>query len=358
MADSSKTEKATPKKRRDERKKGNIFFSNDAVSVMVLLVSFWVIRLTASGAVDQLESFFRYCMGLATGGTGAMPTEQGGNLLYQLLLVFVKTAGPILATAALVGVAVTFFQTKMLISGESLKPKWSRLNPLQGVKRLFSLRSIIEALKGLLKIFLLLLLIYRFISGALLSFTKYLGADLPSACGHLFNESFQMVNQIMIAYIVLAGADIFYQWWDYERQIKMSKQEIKEEYKQMEGDPQVKGKIKELQRRMAQSRMMQQVPQADVVIKNPTHFAVALRYRPDVDEAPVVLAKGQDHLALRIIKMAEEHQVTVMENVPLARALYASTELNRPIPPEFYNAVAEVLVYIYRMDSSLKQGGK
>ena len=131
-----------------------------------------------------------------------------------------------------------------------------------------------------------------------------------------------------------------------------------EEYKQMEGDPQVKGKIKELQRRMAQSRMMQQVPQADVVIKNPTHFAVALRYRPDVDEAPVVLAKGQDHLALRIIKMAEEHQVTVMENVPLARALYASTELNRPIPPEFYNAVAEVLVYIYRMDSSLKQGGK
>ena len=137
------------------------------------------------------------------------------------------------------GVAVTFFQTKMLISGESLKPKWSRLNPLQGVKRLFSLRSIIEALKGLLKIFLLLLLIYRFISGALLSFTKYLGADLPGACGHLFDESFQMVNQIMIAYIVLAGADIFYQWWDYERQIKMSKQEIKEEYKQMEGDPQV-----------------------------------------------------------------------------------------------------------------------
>ena len=220
MADSSKTEKATPKKRRDERKKGNVFFSNDAVSVAVLLASFFVLKLTATPMVEQIYRFLQYAMGL------------------------------------------------------------------------------------------------------------------------------------------VAGADVFYQWWDYERQLRMSKQEIKEEYKQMEGDPQVKGKIKELQRRMAQSRMMQQVPQADVVIKNPTHFAVALRYRPDVDEAPVVLAKGQDHLALRIIKMAEEHQVTVMENVPLARALYASTELNRPIPPEFYNAVAEVLVYIYRMDSSLKQGGK
>lgn len=352
MADSSKTEKATPKKRRDERKKGNIFFSNDAVSVMVLLVSFWVIRLTASSAVEQLESFFRYCMGLAAGGAEAVPSEQGGGLLVQLLMVFLKTAGPILATAALVGVAVTFFETKMLISGESLKPKWSRLNPIQGVKRLFSLRSIIEALKGLLKIFLLLLLIYRFISGALLSFTKYLGTDLPSACSHLFDESFQMVNQIMIAYIVLAGADIFYQWWDYERQIKMSKQEIKEEYKQTEGNPQVKGKIKEIQRKMAQSRMMQKVPQADVVIRNPTHFAVALRYKPDTDAAPIVLAKGQDHIALRIVQLAEENGVPLVENVSLARALYATTDLGQQIPPELYGAVAEVLVYLYQMNGN------
>jgi flagellar biosynthetic protein FlhB len=132
--------------------------------------------------------------------------------------------------------------------------------------------------------------------------------------------------------------------------MKMSKQEVKEEYKQTEGDPQVKGKIRDLQRQRARNRMMQQVPQADVVIRNPTHFAVALRYKPEKDNAPVVLAKGQDELALRIVKVAEEHGVTVIENVPLARALYAQAELDREIPPALYGAVAEVLVYIFRLN--------
>ena len=131
---------------------------------------------------------------------------------------------------------------------------------------------------------------------------------------------------------------------------KISKEEVKEEFKQLEGDPKVKGKIRQLQRQMAQSRMMQQVPNADVVIKNPTHFAVALRYKPDQDAAPIVLAKGQDEVALRIIKTAEEHQVTVIENIPLARALYAQSELNRQIPTELYGSVAEVLVYIFRLN--------
>ncbi|MGN8968985.1 flagellar biosynthesis protein FlhB [Intestinimonas sp. HCP28S3_D6] len=354
MADSSKTEKATPKKRRDERKKGNIFFSNDAVSVAVLLASFAVIRVMGPGAVEQMEAFLRYCMALATDVETESLTGTLNGLLMQFLLTFAKTAGPILAVAVVVGIAVTLFQTKMLLSGESLKPKWDRLNPIQGMRRLFSLRSVIEALKGLLKIGVLLLLMYQFIDGVVDLFTKNFYTDLTSAAAHIFSTAFQMVMEIMVAYIVLAGADIFYQWWDYERQIRMSKQEIKEEFKQMEGDPQVKGKIKEAQRKMAQSRMMQQVPKADVVIRNPTHFAVALRYRPDQDAAPVVLAKGQDELALRIVHKAEESHVAVVENVPLARALYATTELNRPIPPELYNAVAEVLVYLYRMDGKLK----
>ncbi|HIS65864.1 MAG TPA: flagellar biosynthesis protein FlhB [Candidatus Avoscillospira avistercoris] len=354
MADSSKTEKATPKKRRDERKKGHIFFSNDAVSVVVLLACFWTIKLLGPGAAEELASFFYFCMHMATDSTGLPGTE----LVIRLLVSFAKTAGPLLAVSVAAGLGATFFQTRLLVSGESIRPKLSRLNPIQGFTRLFSLRSIIEALKGLLKILLLLVLIYQFISGVVGLFTKYLDTDLPTACAHLFEETFRMVNQILLVYVVLAGADVFYQWWDYERQMRMSKQEIKEEYKQMEGDPQIKGKIKEAQRRRAQSRMMQQVPQADVVIRNPTHFAVALRYNAERDDAPVVLAKGQDELALRIVRIAEEHQIAVVENVPLARALYASTELNMPIPPELYNAVAEVLVYLYRMDGKLKKGEK
>ena len=153
-----------------------------------------------------------------------------------------------------------------------------------------------------------------------------------------------------VAFTVLAFADYLYQWWDYERQLKMSKQEIKEEYKQLEGDPQVKGKIKEIQRRRAQQRMMQQVPGADVVIRNPTHFAVALRYKPERDDAPVVVAKGVDELAQRIAKVAEENGVAVVENVPLARALYAHADLDRQIPQEFYGPVAEVLVYVLKLD--------
>lgn len=231
-----------------------------------------------------------------------------------------------------------------------MRPKLSRISPIQGFKRLFSMRSIVEALKGLLKISVLLFLIYRYIAGLVNLFTKYLYTDVTAACAHLFEESFWMAVQIGAAFAVLAAADVFYQWWDYERQLRMSKQEIKEEYKQTEGDPKIKGKIKEAQRKLAQSRMMQQVPKADVVIRNPTHFAVALRYRPDQDPAPVVLAKGQDEMAARIVRTAEEHHVAVVENVPLARALYGSVDVNQVIPPELYNAVAEVLVYLYRIN--------
>ena len=354
MADSSKTEKATPKKRRDERKKGNVFFSNDAVSVAVLLASFFVLKLTATPMVEQIYRFLQYAMGLVAGAAHTGLQDNLSGLVLEMLKTFLFAAGPLLATPAVVAVAATFFQTKLLVSGEALKPKFSRINPLQGIKRLFSLRSVIEALKGILKITVLLFLIYQFLVGIVDTFTKYLHTDLAVACAHLVDEGFQMVMQIAIAFVVLAGADVFYQWWDYERQLRMSKQEIKEEYKQMEGDPQVKGKIKEVQRRMAQSRMMQQVPKADVVIRNPTHFAVALRYHPETDGAPIVLAKGQDELAGRIVRKAEEHHIAIIENVPLARALYATAELNREIPPELYNAVAEVLVYLYRMDEKLK----
>lgn len=352
MADSSKTEKATPKKRRDERKKGNIFFSNDAVSVAVLLSGFFVLKLTVPGAIEAIYDFLQHCMELASQESPTNFVADLGDLFTSLLLAFLKAAGPVLAATVVAGVGVTFFQTKLLVSGELLKPKFSRINPLQGFKRLFSLRSVIEALKGLLKIGILLYIVFQFLSSVYLIFTKYLYTDLVTAATHMFDQLFQLVIQISVAYIVLAGADIFYQWWDYERQIKMSKQEIKEEYKQTEGDPQIKGKIKEMQRKMAQSRMMQQVPNADVVIRNPTHFAVALRYRAEKDNAPVVLAKGQDELAARIVRTAMEHKVAVIENVPLARALYATTEINQEIPPELYNAVAEVLVYLYRLDST------
>ena len=350
MADSSKTEKATPKKRRDERKKGNVFLSQDAVSVVTLLGSFSAFWLLAGRIGEQLAGFMGFCFSkVAVAGELA-----SGDLLHELTMqalgLMLRTVLPITLVTAGCAIVATFAQTKLLVSSELMKPKFSRINPLEGFKRLFSLKSVINALKGILKITILMIIIYFSLTGMFHESSKYLYSDIRAAGAHLFDVGMGMVVRIVIAFVALAAADFLYQWWDYERQIRMSKQEIKEEYKQMEGDPQIKGKIKEMQRRRAQSRMMQQVPQSDVVIKNPTHFAVALRYHPDEDNAPIVLAKGQDELALRIVKTAEENGVAVVENVPLARALYAQTDLDQEIPPSLYNEVAEVLVYIFRLN--------
>ncbi len=354
MADSSKTEKATPKKRRDERKKGNVFLSQDAVAVVTLLGSFAVFWILAGKIAEQLAGFMGFCLAKCDLAGDLVIGDILHEIVTQSLSLLAGTVLPITLATVLCAVVATFAQTRLLVSGELMKPKFSRINPLEGFKRLFSLKSVINALKGFLKICILMVIVYLSIKGMFQESAKYLYVDLRTSCAHLFSQGMDMIVKIGIAFIALAALDFMYQWWDYERQLRMSKQEIKEEYKQTEGDPQIKGKIKEMQRKRAQSRMMQQVPQADVVIRNPTHFAVALRYRPERDAAPIVLAKGMDELALRIVKVAEENKVAVIENVPLARALYADAELNQEIPPELYNPVAEVLVYIFRLNDKQK----
>ncbi len=324
--------------------------SRDAVAVASLLGTFATLWLLTGTFAQQLGGFMALCLTTAA----EEPREVvglSGELSMQALALLAKTVGPVVGVAIVCAVAATFAQTQFLVSTESMKPKFSRLNPLEGFKRLFSLKSLVETLKGIIKIAILMTIVFLSIRDMFLESSRYLYTDLTAACAHLVEVAGGMVMRICIAFVAVAAMDFFYQWWDYERQMKMTKQEVKEEYKQMEGDPQVKGKIKEIQRRRAQQRMMQQVPGADVVIRNPTHFAVALRYKPDRDDAPIVLAKGQDNVALRIVQIAEENKVAVIENVPLARALYAQTELNQFIPPELYSAVAEVLVYIFKLNS-------
>ena len=347
-----KTEKATPKRRRDERKKGNVLMSKDAVTVTTLIGSIAAFFLFSDFLLEQLYHVWDLCFSYIADGYVGMFPHISRTLFQRCLLSFLLACLPFLLITAILAVSATFYQTKLLFATEKLRPNFSHLNPLNGFKRLFSLRSIIEAVKGLLKISVLLVLMFRYYKNVLPDFTSFLDMDLSQACSILFDDILILMIQIAAAFVAIAFFDYLYQWWDYERQLRMSKQEIKEEYKQTEGDPQIKGKIKQIQRQRAQQRMMQQVPQADVVIRNPTHFAVALRYDSKRDNAPVVLAKGMDELALRIVRVAEEHQVAVVENVPLARSLYASTELDREIPPELYGAVAEVLVYVLKLDKT------
>ncbi len=318
-----------------------------------LIMAYAMLRILAPTFVEQTSRFILYCMGEAV--LAEMSFQQHlQELLRQSGMVLVLTVGLFALPMIVVSVAATFFQTRMLVTTESLKPSFSKINPIQGFKRLFSIKGVIETVKGLLKIILLLWLVYQNLMDMIAENHKYLYTDLTRAVSHTYDSILTMIFQIIIAFAVIAAADYFYQRWDYERQLRMSKQEIKEEYKQTEGDPKIKGKIKERQHYMARMRMMQQVPQADVVIRNPTHYAVALRYHPETDNAPIVLAMGQDELALRIIQVAEENKVAVVENIPLARALYAGAELGKEIPPEFYSAVAEILVYIFRLNNDTR----
>ncbi len=347
-----RTEKATPKRRRDERKKGNVLQSKDIVTVFTLIGGFYALKLTFMSSYSALKGcmlkYFSYMQNKAE-----LSQDLIREMAFDSVLVAARIIAPLMACIVFLSIAATVFQTKPLFVLDSLKPKFNRLSPLQGFKKIFSVRSIVEVLKGIIKISILFYLLYDFIGKQIIELPKLFTLEIPAACGYMFQTVFNMALRIGMAFAVISVFDFFYQWWDYERQLKMSKQEIKEEYKQLEGDPQVKGKIKELQRKMAMSRMMQQVPDADVVIRNPTHFAVALHYDPEKHVAPILLAKGQDEMALRIVRVAEENEIFIVENKPLARAIYATTDLNQQLPPEFYGAVAEILVHVYRLNHKI-----
>ena len=349
-----KTEKATPKRRSDERKKGNVMMSRDVVAVATLLGSLVMLRAMSGVVMQRAEDILYTCFDyIGRSYAGFLPTI-GRELALKCLTAIAVVAGPFLLVTLILSVAATFAQTRMLVTTEPLKPKLSKLNPLSGFKRLFSLNSVVELIKNLIKISILLYLIYDYFTTVVVSFGRFLDMELNQAAEILFEDIFQLVLRVVVAFTAVAFFDYLYQRWEYERKLRMSKQEIKEEYKQMEGDPKVKGKIKEIQRQRARERMMQQVPGADVVIRNPTHVSVALRYKPEKDNAPVLVAKGLDELALRIVKVAEENHVTVVENVPLARSLYAAVDLGREITPDFYGPVAEILVYVLKMDQEAK----
>ena len=342
-----KTERATPKKRRDERKKGNVFSSKDVINLISILMSFYFLRFYFPVLTAKVFEFVHRFMGyMATVQTGT------GNFSRTVLLdvgvALVITIIPLLLVAILAAVVGTGLQTRFLFSAEALKPKFSRLNPLQGIKRLFSARSFVELFKSLIKISVILYVLYNFYQNRLVEIARLLHMDVISGVAYILNTVISLIFQICLVFVAIAFADYLFQRWDYEKNIRMTKQEVKEEYKQLEGDPKVKSQIKQRQRKFAMSRMIQQVPTADVIIRNPTHYAVALKYDIDNDNAPVVVAKGSDEIAVRIIEVAEANDVHVTENVELARALFAASELNQEIPFDLYRAVAEILAYVFR----------
>lgn len=347
-----KTEKASDKKRRDERKKGNIFQSQDLSSALVLLGVFGTLKALGPSFGSAIESGITEIYGHID-DTIAGPNDMR-TLLGDILLLLAKVMLPLFAASIAVSMAATFAQTRFLVVPSQVAPKFERVSILQGFKKMFSLKSVVEMVKSLLKISLLIIVIFMDAYPQMSVAMRIFDAGLPTALSWISSLVIDVALKAGVVLLVIGVADYFFQWWDYERNIMMSKQEVKDEYKITEGNPEVKSHIRSIQRRMARMRMMQAVPQADVVVKNPTHFAVALQYRGETEKAPVVVAKGRDAVALRIIQVAEENGVFVTENRPLAQALYKSVEIGAEIPADFYKAVAEILAYLYK----LKKAGR
>lgn len=346
MADDDKTEKPTPKKRRDARKKGDVLMSKDVVTVATLITTFSTLWFLGGDMITTVEEFMFFCMNMIATGGGNLIEANGSLIRSALVGAYLSVVLIPIVVTILMSIAATGFQTKWLVSMEAIKPSFNKMNPLEGIKKMFSMKSVVDALKNLLKITILLYIVYRFFVNTVLSFSRYFYMHPAVAGAEIMGSIMSLVMQIALAFAAIAVFDYAYQAYEYEKKLKMSIQDIKDEYKQTEGDPKVKGKIKQKQMQMAQARMTQDVKAADVIVRNPTHYAVALRYKQGLDVAPLILTMGEDQLAMRIIMLGERFQVPIVENVPVARALYAQGKIGSTIPPELYGVVAQIITMV------------
>jgi len=343
-----KTEKATPKKRLDSRKKGQVLKSPDVTSAIVLLAVFLFLFFTAGFMRERIFTFFyqtfnRYIL-IDTISVDMIMQIYSDVLLEAGILVL-----PIMLISVIAGIAGNVFQFGPLFTTEPLKLDLKKLDPIKGFKRIFSVKAIIELIKSVLKISLIGSVTFVILW---MNLEEVLSLSFKSPWDTLSTIAFLTALMGIASSIVLlfiSVLDYFYQRYDYEKNLKMSKQDIKDEYKNSEGDPIVKSRIKQRQREMAMRRMMQEVPKADVVITNPTHYAIALKYEDGEMDAPVVIAKGADFIAQKIKLIAKENEIVMVENRDLARGMYGQVEIGDRIPDEFFRAVAEILAYVYRV---------
>ncbi|NLK86670.1 MAG: flagellar biosynthesis protein FlhB [Clostridiaceae bacterium] len=351
-----KTEKATPKKRREARRKGQVFQSREISTTLVLLFVFISLRLFGSNIYNELSGFMKKVFTEYPQINDLYMPDILLRVFIDGIIVFFKTVGPIMLTGLLTGLIVSYAQVGFLFTLETLKPNFSRISPISGMKRLFSMKGIVELVKAVLKVVAIGYVTYSYLNGKAQSVISLMDTDILSSTAFIGITSIDLAVRICMVLVVIGAFDFAYQWWEYEKNMKMTKQEVKEEYKQIEGNPEIKAKIKQKQRQMSMRRMMQEVPKADVVITNPTHFACALKYDQETAAAPILLAKGQDYAAHRIKEIAKENNVEIVENKPLARTIYDTVEIGQTIPPELYQAVAEVLAFVYSLKGKTMAG--
>lgn len=341
-----KTEKATPKKREDERRKGKVAKSQDVNTAFILFFSFLLLASLGTFLKNQITSL--YVDAFTEYVFIDVTISSIMDLLVIVLQKFVFITGPVMLVVAIAAVLANMIQVGVLFTAEPLKMDAKKMDPISGAKRIFSLRALVELLKSLFKIAIIGSITFSII-WMYKDEMMQLAFKSPATSAHFFGQlTMTMGVAVTVALLFLAILDYVYQKYDFEKNIRMSKQDIKDEHKNMEGDPLIKSKLKEKQRQMTLNRMMQEVPGADVIVTNPTHYAVAIRYDEQQALAPIIVAKGADKTAERIKKTATDYHVPMVENKFLARSLYEEVDINEAIPEAFYQAVAEVLAFVYQ----------
>lgn len=349
-----RTEEPTSKKLRTARNEGRVAKSQDLLAGAGLIVATMALRGLGPSIIAQISG------GMTDTFAGLKPIEMSPDLLGPIMqnwaLLFLKVVLPIAGAIVAIGVFGTTLQTRFLVTLKPLVPKFSSLNPISGLSRMFSMRSLVELTKGIIKLTIIGYITYLEVKRILPHFPNLMEQSISGGAMAVADMAVAILQRIGWTLLVIGIFDYGYQYWEFRRSLKMTKDEVKQEHKEQEGSPEVKSKQRQKAREMALRRKaLQDVPLADVVVTNPTHYAIALKYDAAAGGAPKVLAKGADILAQRIKVIARQHEIPTVENRPLARGLYDSVDVGKPIPPEFYQAVAEVLAFVYNLRRQQRQ---
>lgn len=346
-----KTEKATPQKRQESKRKGQVAKSAELPSALIMIGGILLLSFLGGWMLDQVLAIYRINF---TEYIAWDWSEKNVRALFEgMTMNAMKLMAPIMLAAIIFGILGNFIQVGAMFTTDPLMMKLDRLDPIQGAKRIFSIRALVELAKSLLKISIIGFAAFTVLWGEKEELFLLSQKSLTESLSFLGGLTLKLGITASIILLVLAILDYMYQKYEFEKNIRMSKQDIKDEYKKSEGDPLIKQKIKERQRSMSMNRMIQDLPNADVLITNPTHYAIAIQYNAETMAAPKVIAMGKDHLALKIKEKAKELDIVIMENKPLARALYAQVEVGDSVPEDLFLAVAEVLAYIYRLKGKI-----
>ena len=349
-----KTEPATAKKLREARKKGQVAKSRDLTGSVILLALFILLKIYVGSMGNSFMSNFKETyarIGDMSGGD----IEQSQidvyfrNIINQNITTMVKILLPIFLMGIVLAFVMEIVQVKWKPSTEPMKPKFNKFNPINGVKRIFSIKTLVQLIKSIAIVAVCIIVTYNQLKDKIGFIFNLYNISLEAAIYNMGDIILSLGTTIGIIYVIIGIADYIFEKRKFKDEMKMTKQEIKDEWKDTEGNPDIKGKQRRRMQEASRRRMMQAVPEADVVITNPTHFAVALKYEPDSGKAPVVVAKGEDWLAQKIKEAAREHDVEIVENKPLARMIYYNVELGMEIPSELYQAVAEVLAFVWKL---------